>query len=202
MRSKSYVVLDTETTGLSPGRHALTEIYAARINARGEVQDEFHSLVNPEQRIPRFVTSLSGITNDMVKDAPKARQVIQAFNDFLRDDDVLVGHNIRFDMNFLNHERLQVFDAPFSQQTMCTLLLARRVFANAPLYSYRLGTLAEYFHITTEGAHRAQQDVVMTIAVLQELFSLIEKKQTRIKGFDDVHHLQFLPLAKASKVFS
>lgn len=201
MRSKSYVVLDTETTGLRAGHHALTELYAARINAEGEIQDEFHSLINPEQHIPSFITRLTGITNDMVKDSPKASQVIEDFNNFLRKDDVLVGHNIRFDLNFLNHERTRVFDEPFSQQTMCTLLLARRVFANDPLYSYRLNMLAEYFSINTDGAHRAKQDVLMTIAVLQGLFTLMEEKN-KFKCFDDVHTLQYLPLAKACKVFS
>jgi DNA polymerase-3 subunit epsilon len=197
VREASYVVLDTETTGLRAGRHGLTELYAARTDGHGTVQSEFHSLINPGRHIPRFITRLTGIDDEMVEDAPAAPRVIAAFDDFLKPRDVLVGHNLRFDLSFLNHERTRILGEPFPHQTLCTLLLARRLFAHDPLPSYRLGTLAERFSISTQGAHRAKADATMTIAVLQELLGRLEQK--RIREIDQVLPLQRLPLNKAAR---
>lgn len=198
MRDASYVVLDTETTGLRAGRHGLTELYAARTDGFGKVKKEFHSLINPGQCIPRFITKLTGITGAMVEDAPPAQEVIKKFTRFVQDDDVLVGHNLRFDLSFLDYERRKALRRPFATEGLCTLLLSRRVFSPHPLPSYKLGVVANHFGISADGAHRAKKDVQMTIAVQQELFNALELSGVQKRM--DVLHLQRLPLAKALRL--
>ena len=200
MRSSSYVVLDVETTGLRPGRHGLTELFAARTDGFGEVKSSFHSLINPGHPIPSFISRLTGITDGMVKDAPLPREALARFSRFLSDSDVLVGHNFRFDAGFLEHERQRAGLPSFPSSSLCTLLLARRVFAPKPLSSYRLGMLAQALGIPVVGAHRAEQDVRMTIGVQQSLFNMLERRGVREAG--DVLRLQRLPLAEASRLFS
>lgn len=200
MRKSSFVVLDTETTGLRPGRHGLTELYAARTDGFGVVKEEFHSLINPGHPIPSFITSLTGISTAMVKDAPKASEVIDDFSSFVKKDDVLVGHNLRFDLSFLNHARECVGEHAFSNPSLCTLLLARRVFSPSPLASYKLGVLANHFDISSKGAHRAKEDVHMTIGVKQALLQKVEA--CGLQECRDLLRLQSLPLAKARDLFS
>ncbi|MBW2983129.1 3'-5' exonuclease [Candidatus Woesearchaeota archaeon] len=200
MRSSSYVVLDVETTGLRPGRHGLTEVYAARVDGHGNVEEDFHSLVNPGHPVPTFITRLTGIDDEMVEDAPEPREAVRAFDRFLRKDDVLVGHNLRFDLSFLGHERLRLFERPFPQQPLCTLKLSRRVFAPEPFPSYRLGVLAERLGIPLEGAHRARADVMATVALKQELFKRMEN--VGFSDREDALNLQSLPLRQAASLFT
>ena len=198
MRDASYVVLDIETTGLRPGRHGITELYAARTDGYGKKIDEFHSFVDPGHPIPSFITKLTGITDDMVDGAPSAAEMIRSFDSFVSPDDVLVGHNLRFDLSFLNHARQRAIGRQFLNDPLCTLLLSRRVFASKPLPSYRLGELAKYFEIDAEGAHRAKKDVEMTVAVKQELFKRLE--QTEMQQLRSLLHFQRMPLAKAASL--
>jgi DNA polymerase-3 subunit epsilon len=199
MRGAEYVVLDIETTGLSPGRHGITELYAARTDGFGNKKKEFHSLINPGHPIPSFITSLTGITNAMVADAPPATKIIRDFAKFLPENAILVGHNLRFDLSFLEYERRKALHSSFSNDTLCTLLLARRVFSPDPLPSYRLGVLANHLQISSLGAHRAQKDVEMTIALKQELFRRLEAAGKN--KLPDVLKLQYMPLCKATKMF-
>ncbi len=192
-----YVVLDVETTGLRPGRHELTEIYAKRIDGKGKPINSFHSIINPGRKIPSFITRLTGIDDDMVKDAPKANEAIKKFSDFIREEDVLVGHNIRFDLSFLNHAREKALGETFFNKTLCTLLLSRRVFAQKPLHSYKLGKLAEHLGLNTQGAHRAQKDVEMTIAL--QLYLMSQLEECKVDKINKVIEVQKWPLAKATK---
>ncbi|MFP4523910.1 MAG: PolC-type DNA polymerase III [Candidatus Woesearchaeota archaeon] len=200
MRSSSYVVLDVETTGLRPGRHGLTEVYAARVDGHGNVKGDFHSMVNPGRPIPAFITRLTGIDDGMVEDAPEPREAVRAFDRFLDQDDVLVGHNLRFDLSFLSHERRRLFERPFPHQPLCTLKLSRRVFAPEPFPSYRLGVLAERLGIPLEGAHRARADVMATVALKQELFKRME--EVGFSDRQDALNLQTLPLRQAASLFT
>ena len=90
-----YVILDLETTGLSKKRHRITEIAAVRIKNK-KIVDEFQTLVNPKQRIPSFITRLTGITNDMVREAEPIEKVLPSFLDFLGDH-TIVAHCATFD---------------------------------------------------------------------------------------------------------
>ncbi|NND84337.1 MAG: endonuclease, partial [Acidimicrobiia bacterium] len=95
-----FVVLDLETTGGSPSGDAITEVGAVKLH-RGEVVGEFQTLVNPGQPIPPSITILTGITHAMVIEAPPIEEALPGFLEFIGDR-VIVGHNVRFDVSFLN----------------------------------------------------------------------------------------------------
>jgi len=119
------VVVDVETTGWLADEAAITEIAAVRLGG-GQLTGEFSSLVNPGHPVPADITQLTGITDDMVRRAPPTSSVLPAFLEFARED-VLVGHNLRFDLSFLN-AALERSDRPrLANPTVDTLALARRL---------------------------------------------------------------------------
>lgn len=167
MLSTSVVVLDFETTGLSPrGGDRITEVAALRVRD-GRVVDRYVTLVNAGVRIPSFITSLTGITNAMVATAPPAKRVIRELVDFLADD-IVVAHNASFDHGFLTAEVACAGLRRREYRTLCTMRLARRL---APgLGSYKLAVLAEHLGVTYGGAaHRAEADAQVASDVLVKL---------------------------------
>src|SRR4029079_11253002 len=139
-----FVVFDLETTGAAVPPCRITEIGAYRIK-NGVVADEFHSLVNPETPIPPFITSLTGISNEMVKDAPRFHEVVGNFLDFLGDA-VLVAHNAPFDMRFLNHEIGKIYENyRVANPCLCTVQLSRKLLPD--IMNHKLKTLAEYYSV-------------------------------------------------------
>jgi len=158
-RADTVVVLDFETTGLSPdyGDRAI-EIGAVRIE-NGEVVERFQALMNPGRRINRFIEGYTGITNGMLKDAPPCQEVMYEFADFINGYN-LVAHNALFDKRFLDAE-LGKISRNYSGQFACSMLLSRKIYQDAP--NHKLGTLVEYVNISAEGAfHRALYDSEMT----------------------------------------
>ncbi len=158
-RADTVVVLDFETTGLSPdyGDRAI-EIGAVRIE-NGEVVERFQALMNPGRRINRFIEGYTGITNGMLKDAPPCKEVMHEFADFINGYN-LVAHNASFDKRFLDAE-LGKISQSYSGQFACSMLMSRRIYQDAP--NHKLGTLVEYANIPSDGAyHRALYDSEMT----------------------------------------
>ena len=155
----TVVVLDFETTGLSPnqGDRAI-EIGAVRIE-QGRVVDRFQELMNPGFRISRFIENYTGIANAQLKSAPPCEEVMDRFADFIGDDN-LVAHNASFDSRFLDAE-LQRLSRSYAGSFACSMLIARRLYQQAP--NHKLGTLVEYKNIPTDGVfHRALADTEMT----------------------------------------
>ncbi|MDW3651171.1 MAG: 3'-5' exonuclease [Bacteroidia bacterium] len=153
------VIFDFETSGLSPnyGDRAI-EIGAVRIKA-GVVVDRFQQLMNPGFRISGFIESYTGISNDLLRDAPACEEVMEAFADFIGDDN-LVAHNASFDKRFLEAE-LERVGIHFKGNIACSMLLARRIYQRAP--NHKLGTLVAYRNIQAEDVfHRALADSEMT----------------------------------------
>jgi len=158
-QADTVVVLDFETTGLSPdyGDRAI-EIGAVRIE-NGEVVERFQALMNPGRRINRFIEGYTGITNGMLKDAPPCGEVMHDFADFINGHN-LVAHNASFDKRFLDAELAKI-SRNYSGQFACSMLLSRRIYQDAP--NHKLGTLVEFANISAEGAfHRALYDSEMT----------------------------------------
>lgn len=166
----TVVVLDFETTGMSPQQGDRTiEVGAVRIEA-GQVTGRFQSLMNPGIRINTFIENFTGISNDMVCDAPCCEDVMQEFSDFIDGHD-LVAHNASFDRRFLDAEFSRI-GRGYSGGFACSMLAARRVYPDAP--NHKLGTLVEYRNIPTDGTfHRALADAEMTaglwLGMLNEL---------------------------------
>lgn len=172
----TVIILDFETTGLSPdqGDRAI-EIGAVRLE-NGEIKERFQRLMNPGRRIDGFIEYYTGITNEMLKDAPTCAEVMAEFADFINGYN-LVAHNASFDKRFLDTE-LERISRTYQGQFACSLLAARRIYQDAP--DYKLGTLVKHLKISTDGAfHRALYDSEMTtklwLAMLDDISRRYDK---------------------------
>ena len=164
MLDQPIVMLDFETTGLSPAMgDRITEVAALRI-VGGEVVERYVSLVNCKVRIPSFITGLTGIIQAMVDRAPPVAEVLPQLLDFIGAD-TLSAHNASFDEKFLVAEAARLDLAARHQSLLCSLKLSRRVFPNLP--SYKLGQLSGQLGIRFKSAaHRAESDAEVAAQVL------------------------------------
>ncbi|MBN2457908.1 3'-5' exonuclease [Candidatus Woesearchaeota archaeon] len=166
-----YTVVDIETTGLSRHYHRITEIAAAHVSGN-RVVERYHTLVNPCVRIPVFITKLTGISDGMVRDAPKIEEVLPDFLGFLGNR-VFVAHNATFDFRFLEHNALVHLDQELSNRRLCTRKLANRLCPE--LARKRLCDLCEHFNVKNEQSHRAMGDVDATVKVFSCMLKTLEK---------------------------
>lgn len=164
MIKQPIVMLDFETTGMSPDQGArITEVAALRI-VDGKIEERFVSLVNCKVWIPPFITELTGITQKMVNAAPPADEVVPALVAFIGTD-TLAAHNASFDEKFLLAESQRLNLSPAHQRLICSLKLSRRVLPG--LSSYKLSALASTLGIRFTGqAHRAEADAEVTAKLL------------------------------------
>lgn len=171
---EDYVVFDLETTGVSPYNDEVIEISAVKAR-KGKVVEEFSELVNPQRTIPFAASRVNNITDDMVSDAPFFDEVLRHFLEFVGEN-VLVGHNIQsFDMKFIYRDCERYFHQLITNDYVDTLILAKRCF---PEWRHRrLGDLADYYGISTQGAHRALADCRMN----QRVFELLGKEMNTEK---------------------
>ncbi len=161
-----YVVFDLETTGVSANTDEVIEISAVKVTG-GNVAGEFSYLVNPGRQIPRTATAVNHITDAMVKDAPVFSEVLKDFLAFAGDM-VLVGHNIHaFDMKFIYRDAEKYYSTVIENDYIDTLSLARMCLRQ--LKHHRLVDLAEYYGISSVGAHRALNDCYMNQRVFEKL---------------------------------
>jgi DNA polymerase-3 subunit epsilon len=163
----TFVIVDLETTGVSPGESAITEIGAVKVRG-GERLAEFATLVDPGTRIPPFITVLTGITQQMVMAAPRIETVLPAFLEFARGC-VLVAHNAPFDMGFLKAACAGAGYPWPAFPVVDTADLARRVLTRDEVPNCKLGTLARFFRTDTDPCHRALADARATVDVLHGL---------------------------------
>ncbi|MHB8680905.1 MAG: exonuclease domain-containing protein [Acidimicrobiales bacterium] len=162
----TFAVVDTETTGGSPDADALTEIAAVAVRG-GEVLGTFQTLVQAVRPIEPFVTELTGITDDMVRAAPPVSAVLPSFLEFVSGA-VLVGHNIAFDIGFLDAALAGTGRPPLDNPVVDTLLLARRLVRDV-VPDCALGTLAKGLRLEHKPSHRALADALATADLLHRL---------------------------------
>lgn len=156
-------VIDFETTGMSPERGDRATEVAAVLVQDGKVVDRYQSLMNAGVRIPPFITGLTGITDAMVRQAPAAADVMREVADFVGDHP-LVAHNAAFDRRFWDAELGRIRRSR-RQEFACSMLVARRVFPQAP--SHKLGMLVEFARLPVAGRyHRALADAEMAASLL------------------------------------
>lgn len=170
----SVIVLDFETTGLSPnmGDRAI-EIGAVKL-INGEVVDTFQELMNPGVRVSSFIESYTGITNHMLRAAPSCTEVMAQFCAFITGSQ-LVAHNASFDKRFLDAE-LERLKLKFSGQFACSMLIARRLIQDAP--THKLGDLIRHKRIEHDGVfHRALADAQMTAKLWMVMIKELEDKR-------------------------
>ena len=159
-------VIDFETTGLSPAMGDRATEIAIVLVEDGHVVDRFQSLMNAGVHIPAFITSLTGITNAMVAAAPVADHVMRDASCFVGSVP-MVAHNASFDRRFWQAELARAGEAA-TQPFACTMLLARRLYPQAP--SHKLGVLVDYHHLPKAGrAHRAMADAEMAASLLHQI---------------------------------
>lgn len=158
---RSIVAIDIETTGLNLQSDAITEIGAVRFTDR-RVEAEWSTLINPNRPIPHAITQLTGITNEMVRNAPPIRAVIHEFEDFVANAPVL-GHNINFDLSFLRRHDILLLNDIIDTYDLASVLL--------PTASrYNLGALGQELGILLPGTHRALDDARLTHAIYKYLY--------------------------------
>jgi len=179
LKELDFVVVDVEATGAKTPPNRLIELGAYRIR-KGKIVDKFLQLVNPEIPIPRFVMTLTGISNDMVRRAPVFAEVAPKWLDFVSDS-VLIAHNAPFDTSFLNHEISRVYPGHrMINPHLCTVRLSRRVLPE--LMNHRLDTIANHFSIPIVSRHRAGSDAEATA----EIFLLLLTKLDEEHGVRDL----------------
>ncbi len=187
----TFVVLDLETTGNSPKSGAgITEIGAVKVRA-GEILGEFQTFVNPGDPIPPFITALTGITNEMVREAPHIVGVLPTFLDFCGDPatTVLVAHNAPFDLGFLKSAaRALEIDWPAFDH-LDTARLARQILTREEAPNCKLQTLAALFRSSTAPNHRALDDARATVDVLHALIGRLGN--LHITTVEDLRYLTF-----------
>ncbi|MEZ4357023.1 MAG: PolC-type DNA polymerase III [Eubacteriales bacterium] len=164
-----YVVFDIETTGTNYNEDAITEIGAVRVKD-GEILDTFSSFVNPKRPIPPFIVSLTGITDEMVKDAPEDAEVLSEFKKFVGDA-CLVAHNSDFDSGFVFNHGAK-YGINFDNDVLDTLPLSRKLYRE--LNSHSLNKVAEYLDIPLKH-HRALNDAECTAKILLNMFARLEE---------------------------
>ena len=157
----SYICFDLETTGFSAVTERIIEIGAVRI-INGEIKDEFCTFVNPKKNIPKKITELTGINNEMVSNAPDELEAVQKFIDYCGKSNILVAHNAAFDVSFLK-SALKRCNLNFDFKSIDTVALCR---AKINLIkNYKLSTVAKYFNLPEFNHHRANDDA-RTLALI------------------------------------
>ncbi len=177
---KLYAIIDIETTGLRAGAEKITEIAIILHNGK-QIIEEFSSLVNPERKIPYFITTLTGINDKMVSDAPKfyeiARNIIE-----LTENATIVGHNVNFDYSFLKAE-FKSLGYDYQRKTLDTVRLSRKLIPGQA--SYSLGKLCSSLGITHQNKHRAAGDAMATTRLFEMLCGIDGEPETlSLKGLN------------------
>jgi DNA polymerase-3 subunit epsilon len=192
MNANSLIILDFETTGLSPdnGDRAI-EIGAVKLE-NGVVTESFQELMYPGRPVTHFIADYTGITNDMLSTAAPCHEVMDRFADFIQGQN-LVAHNASFDKRFLDSE-LKRISRGYDGQFVCSLLLSRRLNQAAP--NHKLGTLINYKGIASNGDfHRALYDSQMTAKLWVSMVEYIQEKA----NIDDVPFSLVQKLTKTTK---
>ncbi len=168
----TFVVLDLETSGAAPSIGAgITEIGALKVRG-GKIIGEFQTFVNPGHTLPDFITSLTGITDSMLSDAPSIQEILPTFLEFLgsHHETVLVAHNAPFDIGFLKAASIDS-KIPWPHFIIVdTVRIARSALGRDEVQDCKLATLAEYFGASIEPNHRALDDARATVDVLHGIF--------------------------------
>lgn len=187
-----FVVVDLETTGGAPfGGSEITEFGAVKV-CGGEVISEFSTFVRPNGEVPVFITELTGITDEMLQDAPIINTVLPEFFDWCgpHSETVLIAHNAPFDISFLK-AAAKSLNHPWPEYIVLdTVKIARNTIPRDEVLNYKLSTLAQFFETEVQPTHRALDDARTTVELFHRLLELLG---------NDVQTLQQLHSLKRGK---
>lgn len=159
-----YAIVDIETTGGHAAANGITEI-SIYLHDGTQIVGQYETLINPGQHIPHFITGLTGINNEMVKNAPAFSEVAERIYTLLQDN-VFVAHNVNFDYSFVKHQLAQC-GYELDTKKLCTVRLSRKIFPGCA--SYSLGNICGYLDIKIADRHRAGGDARATVTLLERL---------------------------------
>jgi DNA polymerase-3 subunit epsilon len=186
LRTTTFVVIDLETTGGAPHLGAaITEIGAVKIRS-GEVIAEFKTFVDPQHPVPAYITELTGITDEMIFQAPTIQEILPSLLEFMgsENETVLVAQNAPFDISFLTYAaRVHGYIWP-KFPVLDTAIIARKVLSRDEVPNCKLATLAEFFGTATSPNHRALDDARATVDVFHGLLERL--------GSHDIYTLEEL----------
>lgn len=166
---EDYVVLDLETTGLSPKENEIIELSALRIRDR-KVVEEFSELVKPESLISDFITNLTGIDNNLVKDKKGIDILLPEFISFIGKD-IVVGHNVLFDLNFICENANKYLHKKTFYKCLDTMKLSRQLFPGER--NHRLCDVSKRLNVEQKSAHRGLVDCYTTYNCLEVMRTMI-----------------------------
>lgn len=187
---ENYTVIDTETTGLDPDYDEIIELAAVRVRS-GTAVDEFDSLVKPKgyyfyengkkyfNYVDDFITELTGITGDMLHNAPPIKDVLPGFVSFIADD-IILGHNIHFDINFVYDAMEDLLNRKLSNDFVDLMRISRKVYPE--FENHKLATIAEHLGIDAKGSHRALADCIITFGCFSKLSSHIAESDIDLQS--------------------
>ena len=161
-----FVAIDVETTGLSPITNELIEVSALKYDGNKRI-DTFSTLIKPKVRIPYYITNITGITNDMVEEAPEVEEVMPELIDFVGDLPI-VAHNANFDYKFIQNYSNNSFT---KNKVIDTVPIGRRLYPELP--NHKLGTIAKHIGITEDGFHRAEFDCECCAKIYMEYLKVV-----------------------------
>lgn len=170
-----FIVLDIETTGLNSLFCEIIEVSALKVDS-GNIVEKFSTLIKPDDEVEDFITELTGITNEMLKTAPKFQDIEKDLRNFLGNE-IIVGHNVNFDINFLYDN----FSKPLTNNFVDTMRISRKILPELP--HHRLKDLSDYYKIDYSKAHRAEQDCLITFECLKRLKDDAIKKYGTLEEF-------------------
>ena len=176
---KTYVIFDIETTGLDPRYDEIIEIGAIKV-IDNEIVDKFNELIKPKNKINEFITELTGITNEMLENAKSISSILPLFKEFI-EDNILIGHNVNFDINFVYDNLIKNNYDALKNDFIDTMRIGRKILPE--FEHHRLIDLAEYFNINISNNHRALRDCEITFNVYNKLKELATSKNLILSPF-------------------
>lgn len=189
-----FAVIDLETTGGNPGSERIIEIGIVLHDGNHKI-GEYTTLINPEKEISAFISTFTGITNAMVRNAPKFAEVADTILELL-EGKIIVAHNARFDYNFIKSE-FRRLNIPFVKKNICTVQLSRKIFPE--IRSHSLGNLCRDLGIQVDNRHRAFGDAAATALLLEKLIRHDTKSLIRELLEDDIQRIH-LPKKLDAKI--
>lgn len=174
-----YIIFDIETTGLDSSYDEVIEIGAIKVK-NNKIVSKFNSLVKPKNEIDEYITELTGITNEMVKDAPTIEEILPDFMNYMGND-ILIGHNVNFDINFIYDNLYRNKFDVLTNDFIDTMRISRKLLPE--LSHHRLIDLAKYFKIDSTNNHRSLKDCEITMNVYENLKEIALQKYDNVDEF-------------------
>jgi len=194
---KDYVVLDIETTGLCPGFDDIIEFSGLRVRDN-KIIDKYSTLIKPDCHISQFIEELTGITEQMLENAPSIDEVMNKIISFIGSD-TIVGHNVNFDVNFIYDFDELIYRQPLKNDYIDTLRLSKKLIKDVP--NHKLETLAKRFNKTYFPSHRSMNDCLATYELFCHISEFANDNNLELKKLYKKRHKQLLmPCANVSEI--